>query len=261
MQHDLLISESFGPNAEAYFKSPVHATGEDLEILRQTIAATDNPNVLDLGCGAGHASFAVASVARQVVAYDLTQAMLDVVANQARNRGMENIRTYKGSVDDLPFPDASFDWVISRYSAHHWRDVEKAMREVRRVSKPHGQVCFIDVVAGPPLFDTHLQAFEVLRDPSHVRDYTAKEWIAFFRNAAFESEVKHQWQLSIDFASWVARVRTSEDRIAALHTLWAGAPKEVRDYFKLKGDFSFELEAAMIVARASENRASPGTNH
>ena len=249
MQHDLLISESFGPNAEAYFKSPVHASGEDLELLRQAVAATENPKVLDLGCGAGHASFAVAPVAQEVVAYDMTQAMLDVVASHAIAGGVANIRTHKGSVDELPFPDASFDWAISRYSAHHWRNVANAMREVRRVLQPRGRVCFIDVVAGPPLFDTHLQAFEVLRDPSHVRDYTIKEWRAFLGDVGFDAEVKRQWRLSIDFAAWVGRVGTSLERITALQAFWAGAPEEVRNYFQLQDDLSFQLDAVMVLGR------------
>jgi hypothetical protein len=123
------------------------------------------------------------------------------------------------------------------------------MREVRRVLQPRGRVCFIDVVAGPPLFDTHLQAFEVLRDPSHVRDYTIKEWRAFLGDVGFDAEVKRQWRLSIDFAAWVGRVGTSLERITALQAFWAGAPEEVRNYFQLQDDLSFQLDAVMVLGR------------
>jgi SAM-dependent methyltransferase len=69
----------------------------------------------------------------------------------------------------LPFADSHFDCVISRYSAHHWHDVPAALREVRRVLKPDGLALLIDTAGGEtPLLDTHLQAIEILRDPSHI---------------------------------------------------------------------------------------------
>src|SRR6185312_9887340 len=135
----------------------------DLDTLAREIASTPNADVLDLGCGAGHASFAVARQARSVVAYDIAAPMLATVAAAARDRGLANIRTEQGAAEHLPFADGSFDWVVSRLSAHHWHDVPRALAEVRRVLKPGGRVLFIDVVgADSPLLDTHLQAVEVL---------------------------------------------------------------------------------------------------
>ena len=250
MQHDESITRSFGPSAAAYLTSTVHAQGEDLAWLANAVAGTGHPAILDLGCGAGHASFAVAPAAERVVAFDMAKSMLDVVDSAARERKISNISTQQGSVDHLPFADASFDWVVSRYSAHHWHDVQLALKEATRVLKPGGQIGFIDVIGGPqPLLDTHLQAIEVLRDPSHVRNYTVPEWLAFFRDAALSAQVVRQWRLPIEFASWIARIGTSEDRAAAIRCLWADAPSEVRSYYHLREDFSFELDVAMFQAQ------------
>ena len=97
--------------------------------------------MLDLGCGAGHASFAVAPHAAAVVAYDLTAEMLAVVEREASARKLGNITTVQGMAEKLPFPDAHFDFAITRTSAHHWHDVPAALREARRVLKPGGQAC------------------------------------------------------------------------------------------------------------------------
>src|SRR3984885_386781 len=129
MRHEQSISKSFSSNAERYLNSPVHSAGVDLDFLAHSVAALDQPKVLDLGCGAGHASFAAAPFAREVVAFDLTAGMLEVTAAAAKERGLSNISTTRGSVEELPFNSQQFDFVVSRYSAHHWNDVPKALQE------------------------------------------------------------------------------------------------------------------------------------
>ena len=251
MQHQQSISKSFGANAERYLTSPVHSTGADLDFLGQFVAALDQPRVLDLGCGAGHASFATAPFAQEVVAFDLTQAMLEVTAAAAKVRGLSNISTMQGSVDELPFQGAEFDCVVSRYSAHHWNDVPRALREVKRILKPGGQVCIIDLAGAPsPLLDTHLQSVELARDPSHVRSYSNAEWLASFQEVSLDARVEQRWRLATEFSSWVSRIGTSAEGIAAIRHIWSGAPSEVRNYLNLQDDLSFEVDVAMILAGA-----------
>jgi ubiquinone/menaquinone biosynthesis C-methylase UbiE len=253
MRHEQSISKSFSSNAARYLTSPVHSAGADLDFLARSVAALDQPKVLDLGCGAGHASFATAPFAREVIAFDLTAGMLEVTAAAAKERGLSNIRTTQGSVEELPFDTQQFDFIVSRYSAHHWNDVPRALQEVKRVLKPSGQVCVIDTTGAPsPLLDTHLQSVELLRDPSHVRSYTNLEWLSFFQEASFDARLEQKWRLALEFSSWVSRIGTSVEGVAAIRTLWSSAPFEVRDYFKLQDDLSFELDAEMILARMAQ---------
>jgi ubiquinone/menaquinone biosynthesis C-methylase UbiE len=249
MKHHEQVADAFGSTAAAYLTSQTHATGADLQTLADSIAATPGATVLDMGCGAGHASFAVAPYAKEVVAYDIAPQMLATVDGAARDRGLANIRTQQGAAETLPFADASFDWVISRMSAHHWHDVPLALAEVRRVLKPGGRVLFIDIAGSDhPLLDTHIQAVEVLRDGSHIRDYRADEWIAFFEAAGFTATIRERWRLAIGFDTWVARMRTPELRVAAIRSLWSLAPDEVRQYFDVQDDGSFKLDALMVDA-------------
>jgi ubiquinone/menaquinone biosynthesis C-methylase UbiE len=249
MKHHDQVADAFGSTAAAYLTSQTHASGADLDTLAREIASTPNADVLDLGCGAGHASFAVARQARSVVAYDIAAPMLATVAAAARDRGLANIRTEQGAAEHLPFADGSFDWVVSRLSAHHWHDVPLALVEVRRVLKPGGRVLFIDVVgADHPLLDTHLQAVEVLRDGSHVRNYRTDEWLAFFAQAGFDANVRERWRLSIEFAPWIARMRTPAERAQAIRSLWSRAPDEVREYYGVQADGSFMLDVSLIAA-------------
>ena len=176
-----------------------------------------------------------------MIAYDIAPQMLATVDGAARERGLANIHTQQGAAETLPFADHSFDWVISRMSAHHWHDVPRALAEVRRVLKLGGKVLFIDIAGiDHPLLDTHIQAIELLRDGSHIRDYRADEWVALFTAAGFEASIRERWRIDIEFNSWVARMRTPEPRVVAIRSMWAGAPDEVRQYFDVQEDGSFK---------------------
>ena len=250
MKHREQVADAFGSTAAAYLVSPSHASGADLQTLAAELAAAPGGSVLDLGCGAGHVSFAVAPHAGAVTACDLSEEMLATVDAAARERGLDTIRTQQGAAEALPFADASFDWVLSRFSAHHWHDVPRALAEVRRVLKPGARAIFVDVAgADHPLLDTYLQSVELMRDASHIRDYRADEWLAFFEQAGFEAQVRERWRLPMQFDQWVARMRTPEVRVAGIRSLWSAAPDEVREYFAVADDGSFEIDVLMIDAR------------
>lgn len=258
MEHQGTVTRQFGAQAQAYLTSAVHAQGKDLQQLgdmAERFAA--GAAVLDLGCGAGHASFAMAPHVAELVAYDLSTDMLDVVAATATTRGLDSIRTRQGPAERLPFADGSFALVASRYSAHHWTDPTAALREAARVLKPGGMLCMIDIVGpqGPhaALLDTHLQSLELLRDVSHVRDYSRAEWRSMLATAGFELTDEQDWRLDIDFASWLARMRTPPVLEAAARQLLAHAPDEVKRHYAVDpATLDFKLESAMFTARKAD---------
>jgi ubiquinone/menaquinone biosynthesis C-methylase UbiE len=185
----------------------------------------------------------------EVVAYDMSVDMLAAVAQAASERGIRNIVTRQGVAEQLPFPDASFDFVISRYSAHHWHDVAAGLAEARRVLKTGGRAAFADVVAPlNPMVDTHLQSIELLRDTSHVRDYSPDEWRQKLIDAGFVPGQVTMRRLHIDFASWIARMRTPDLYVLAIRALQAGAPHEVADYLEFEPDGSFTMDSMVIEA-------------
>ena len=184
--HQKVVEAQFGPRAKAYVESAVHAKGEDLDALETVIRELRPRRALDLGAGGGHVSYLLARWAAEVVAADLSPDMLAAVAATARERGLGNIATVEAPAERLPFEDGAFDFLGCRYSAHHWRDLDGGLREARRVLELGAPAVFIDAYApGAALLDTHLQAIELLRDTSHVRNRTAAEWLDALARAGF----------------------------------------------------------------------------
>ena len=244
------VAQHYASRAQAYVSSRTHSSGADLDqieaLLRETGAGS---HVLDLGCGGGHVSFRAAPHVAQVVACDLTPSMLDAVDAEARARGLSNISVQQAAAERLPFEDGRFDMVLSRFSAHHWHGFEAGLREARRVLRPGGRAVFIDTVApASGLLDTYLQAIEVLRDASHVRNYTLAEWVAALARSGLPVQDVTLRRLPLEFAAWVGRTRTEAARAQAILSLQAMAPPEVGDYFKIEPDGSFEIDTVTCIA-------------
>lgn len=247
--HEALVGGQFGSSAEAYLTSAVHARGADLEAIAGLAAGRSDARVLDLGCGGGHVSFSVAPHVREVVAYDLSREMLDVVARSARERGLSNVATREGVAEKVPFEAESFDMVLSRFSAHHWRDFDAGLREAARVLKPGGVAGFVDAVAAPsPLLDTYFQTLEMLRDHSHVRDYSRAEWEAAMAHAGLSPVSSSYFRIRLDFASWVERMKTPKVFVDAIRALQASASEHVTRYFETEADGSFSIDVCFFKA-------------
>lgn len=248
--HEALVKSQFGGQAAAYLQSNVHAQGADLRRLSEWLSEDSEATVLDVGCGAGHASFTAATQVAQVTAYDLSEGMLAVVAEEAQKRGLNNITCAQGPAEILPFGDNSFDIVISRYSAHHWHDMQAALMEIRRVLKPGGRFIMMDIASpGKAILDVWLQTIEMLRDPSHIRNYSQGEWLAMVNNRGMVVDKLVGDTLHLEFSSWVARMKTPDNIIEAIRYLQEKVSHEVSEHFAIAADGSFTSDTIMFQAR------------
>lgn len=249
--HDQHVHAQFDPRAAAYLTSAVHAAGPDLQAAVALVGSLPRRplRILDLGCGAGHLAFALSSACGEITASDPSDGMLTTVVQAAAARGIANLVTVRTRAEELPFTDGHFDVVATRYSAHHWGSVPDALREARRVLAEGGYLLVSDVLGEThPLVDTHLQAMELLRDPSHVRNYSIAEWQAYLGDARFELEQFHRWPTRLDATPWVERMRVPPESIAAIRRLQQGAPSEVARGLAFEVDGSFTVRTGLFWA-------------
>lgn len=249
-QHEFAAGQ-YAPRADDYVTSAVHSMGADLDQIEDELRGRGYARALDLGCGGGHVSYRAAAHVGQVIACDVTARMLEVVAATAAERGLANIAVQQAAAENLPFADGSFDVVLCRFTVHHWQNMEAGLRQARRVLRAGGRGVFIDTIAPTDaVLDTHLQAIELLRDASHVRNYSGAEWFSALSRSGFAVEGIAVRRLRMEFDSWTARTRTPADHAAAIRSLQTGAPAIVREHFDVAADGSFDLEGATFVVRA-----------
>jgi SAM-dependent methyltransferase len=107
-----------------------------------------NSRVLDVGCGSGSMSRLIARSFPQaeVVGVDVRQQYLDFARVRAGDEGIRNLTFQNGDVFALPFADASFDLVWSKYLLQWLREPKNALAEMKRVTKPGGFVVSCDYV-------------------------------------------------------------------------------------------------------------------
>jgi len=104
--------------------------------------------VLDVGCGSGSMSRLIARSFPEVevVGVDVREQYLDYARARAREEGLHNLTFERGDVFALPFPDASFDLVWSKYLLQWLREPKTALAEFKRLVKPGGHVVSCDYV-------------------------------------------------------------------------------------------------------------------
>jgi SAM-dependent methyltransferase len=119
---------------------------EDIGALFEPISAQVVGNlaltgrhVLDAATGTGNSALLAARAGAQVEAFDLTPRLLDIARARAASAGLD-IRFREGDLVDMPYPDASFDVVLSTFGAFTVDDPRRCAEELLRVTRPGGSV-------------------------------------------------------------------------------------------------------------------------
>jgi SAM-dependent methyltransferase len=111
------------------------ATGPDPRRLAVEAVVEVSPRrVLEVGCGRGELAELIArEVGAEVHAVDQSERMVELT----RARGVE---ARVGDVQDLPFPDGSFDCALAAWMLYHVPDLDRGLAELARVLRPGGRL-------------------------------------------------------------------------------------------------------------------------
>jgi ubiquinone/menaquinone biosynthesis C-methylase UbiE len=219
MDHLQRVQQEFTRQA-SQFATAAAVTHRDLvERFANAVPTDAGASILDVACGPGIITAALAPRVREVVAFDLTPEMLTKARQRCAEAGLTNVTFREGSATDLPFPDGSFDTVVTRLSIHHFQAPQRPLSEMARVLKPGGTLVVADVISSEEPDESALHnAIEIMRDPSHVRMLPASELAALIEGAGLTVVHRATWDEAREFEEW-ASIVDDPDRVAPLRTV------------------------------------------
>jgi SAM-dependent methyltransferase len=194
------MSDVWSERAQLYRESAAHKEGPDLDLLVEWVEEARATTALDVATGGGHVARRLREIGVTVVTTDAAPGMQPDVVTRAEH---------------LPFADGSFGAVVSRVAHHHFDDPAVAMREMARVSA--GLVVVVDNL----FMSDEAEEADRLRDPSHVRNYTEREWRELFTGAGLEVEAVARFDKPIEFQPWLDRVGCEGDDAERVRDLLA----------------------------------------
>jgi len=161
-----LVVEQFTRQAVPFSRMPGHSAAFD--VIWKAIEPREDDLALDVACGPGLVACALAPKVRFVTGIDLTPAMIEQARKLQAEKDLANLTFQVGDAAPLPFEDASFSLVVTRYSFHHFLEPAAVLAEMCRVCRPQGRVAVIDVFTSSPAQAACYDRLERLRDPSHT---------------------------------------------------------------------------------------------
>lgn len=175
--------DQFTKQAEGFSKGTPLRDADALASIVRLSQVCETDSVVDLGCGPGIVSAAMAASAKSVVGLDLNAAMLQLAQAEAAGANVAEKCTFReGDVYSTGLADKSADIVVSRFVLHHLERPVDFLRECRRVARK--RVVLVDV--SPDSGKTAaLNALETLRDSSHVAFYSQPRIFELFKEAGF----------------------------------------------------------------------------
>ncbi len=181
---------NWSDRAEAYRNAPEQREGEDLDLIVRWAGGCET--ALDVATGGGHVARRLREAGVEVVSVDPAPGMQPDVICRA---------------EDLPFADNAFDLVVTRIAPHHFEDIAAAVAELARVSND------LVVVEDTLYVSEQVEEAEKLRDPTHVRSYTEREWRAMLEAAGLAIEQVERFEKRHPLEAWLDRSGTpAEDR-------------------------------------------------
>jgi len=204
--HQELILDQFTRQAAVFSTAPAITDEDALGLIIAAARPDPHDRLLDVACGPGLVVCAFAPHIREAIGIDMTPAMLERALKLAADKGLANVAWQHGDVYSLPYDDASFTIVTTRFSFHHFLDPAAVLQQMVRVCAPGGRIVVVDDYASEdPAKAVAFNHLEKLRDPSHSRCLTLSELKGLFGAAGLPEPASTFYELRVDVQSLLAR--------------------------------------------------------
>jgi SAM-dependent methyltransferase len=235
------VVDGFARQAAAFAKSPSQRDPERLQRLMEWAAPAPGERALDLACGPGIVTWAMAERGALAIGIDLTSEMLreavrarPLPAGEGGSAGGQAAYVL-GEAGRMPFGDAVFALVVCRNTFHHLDDPLAVAREMARVTARGGRVVIEDMEApeDPLDRDAH-ETIERLRDRTHRRGLTQPEMESLVAKAGLRLDREMRFTQRLDFDEWADRAGPSQEAKARARRIVEAAGAAGRPWIRVE---------------------------
>lgn len=220
MSHNARVVSQFTHLASAFAEAPQFTDTQALDHLLLVTEASDSDMSLDVACGAGVVACHFAARVQRATGIDITPAMIEKAKERQERLGLTNAYWDVGDVTHLPYQDASFSIVTSRYAIHHIQSPEIVLREMMRVCRDNGRIAIADICVPENVEEADLfNRIERMNDPSHVRALNMSEWMSLFQAVGIRTPVVSRYKLEFPLARMLRASNHSKESVNTVERL------------------------------------------
>ncbi|MBQ8420225.1 MAG: class I SAM-dependent methyltransferase [Clostridia bacterium] len=249
------IGENFEPTSIYYGNDRYGVYEACGDLIAQTLGT--NITVLDLGAGLGSASIPLAQKGIFTIAVDISEKMLSVAVNRAKEQ-FNNLIFARMNAYRLMIPDNSIDIVIENALLHLVDNPEKVIREITRVLKPNGKLIRY---TSPAKSLTNIERKQ-RDDGNRVLSDISERYYAYlnekgYQNVYFDNRHQEHIELNFDFPYYVNAENFEEvftDKVKfRLHRLQTGAHSDLQNIPQAVLDMAWQYVHTYAVNKYGEN--------
>lgn len=231
------IRAEFTHQSRSFGTSPAMTSAETLGALVEMVPEDSSAKWIDVACGPGVVSRALASGVGSVLGVDLTPAMVEEAERRAAEEGVGNVDFALGDATALDRADDSFDGAITRLSLHHIPAPGRVVAEMARVVRPGGWVLVSDIAGDE---DGEAAAWreeiERLRDPSHWACPTPQRLRRMGIAAGLILDEEKLVPIEIDFDEWLERGSGGAEAAGLVARLLREQPEGAESFRVIEGE-------------------------
>lgn len=234
--------------------NPRVAAGRTLTRVLELADAKPTDVALDLASGPSYLAVGLAPKVATVACTDVTSFTTEENRRLALSKGLANIHVFGCESEALPFRDGTFTLVVSRVAGHHFADVRRSMHEISRVLAKGGRVVIADtVVPSEEEIDRFVNHLDHLHDPTHVRNYSLREWKVLFADAGLKLKFQEEDICEDDrgecLREWLGRTGANAQTIRLATGLLVSAKHKIKEALAIRadrGEMFFQIKRAIL---------------
>lgn len=180
-----------------------------LSLLLDLVDDGKHNKILDIGTGTGYLAFPLAEKfpTASVCGIDIAEVIVEKNNATVKKKGIPNLTFQVFDGLKYPFPDESFDLIVTRYAFHHFPDVVDSIQQMNKILVKGGKVLVSDPMRNEKDDNGIIDSFMRVKRDGHIQFYSSNELDEIFINNGFKKENQVITDMKFPFAQQIEYIK------------------------------------------------------